>query len=112
MALKDILLTSNKKSSHYNSTLNSTKKNINFNDLHDNKRYETSQNISEFNLEEFNRAFADYKGKILTLMSATTKFKENILIDIENHPDYIDYNLLKNINSNTTTTKTTSKKKK
>ena len=67
-------------------------------------------NIS--NLEEFNRAFADYKGKILTLMSATTKFKENILIDIENHPDYIDYNLLKNINSNTTTTKTTSKKKK
>ena len=48
-------LTSNKKSSHYNSTLNSTKKNINFNDLCDNKKYETSKNISEFNLEESNR---------------------------------------------------------
>ena len=56
--------------------------------------------INMDNLEEFNKAFADYKGKILTLMSATTKFKENILVDIENHPDYIDYNLLKNLSNN------------
>ena len=66
-------------------------------------------NIEE--LEQFNKAFADYKGKILTLMSATTKFKENILIDIENHPDYIDYNLLKNI-GNSSNSQTSSKKKK
>ena len=47
-------------------------------------------------LEDFNKAFAEYKEKILTLMSATTKFKESILVDIENHPDYIDFNMLKN----------------
>ena len=46
-------------------------------------------------LEEFNRAFADYKEKILTLMSATSKFKESILVDIENHPDYIDFSMFK-----------------
>ena len=76
--------------------------------------------INMENLEEFNKAFAEYKGKVLTLMSATTKFKENILIDIENHPDYIDYNLLKNPSnsskSNTNTKsnncKPSSKKKK
>ena len=50
------------------------------------------------NLEVFNKEFANYKGKILSLMSATSKFIENILVDIENHPDYIDYNLLKNVN--------------
>ena len=50
------------------------------------------------NLEVFNKEFALYKGKILSLMSATSKFIENILVDIENHPDYIDYNLLKNVN--------------
>ena len=47
-------------------------------------------------LEEFNKNFANYKDKILTIMSATTKFKEGILVDIENNPDYIDYNFLKN----------------
>ena len=31
-------------------------------------------------------------------MSAIGKFRENLLNDIENHPDYIDYNLLKNYN--------------
>ena len=46
-------------------------------------------------LEEFNKKFAEYKGRLLTIMSAIFKFKENILVDIENHPDYIDYNLLK-----------------
>ena len=62
-------------------------------------------------LEEFNKKFAEFKGKILTIMSTTIKFKENILVDIENHPDYIDYNLLKNIGSSSATS-TTSKKKK
>ena len=51
------------------------------------------------NLEEFNKEFANYKGRVLSLMSATSKFIENILVDIENHPDYIDYNLLKNANN-------------
>ena len=57
--------------------------------------------------DEFNKAFIEYKNKILTIMSATTKFKENILIDIENHPDYIDYTMFKSDNG-----PTTSKKKK
>ena len=48
-------------------------------------------------LEEFNKKFAEYKGRLLTIMSAIYKFKENILVDIENHPDYIDYTLLKTI---------------
>ena len=56
-------------------------------------------------IEDFNRAFADYKEKILTLMSATSKFKESILVDIENHPDYIDYNMFKSEDSLTTSTK-------
>ena len=38
-------------------------------------------------------------------MSATSKFIENILVDIENHPDNIDYNLLKNISNNTVNSK-------
>ena len=50
------------------------------------------------NLEAFNKKFAEYKGNILSLISAISKFKENILNEIENHPDYIDYNVLKNIN--------------
>ena len=57
-------------------------------------------NIIDMNvLEEFNKAFAEYKGKIITIMNATTKFKENILVEIENHPDYIDYSLFKEIGS-------------
>ena len=59
------------------------------------------------NLEQFNKEFSNYKGRILSLISAISKFKENLLNDIENHPDYIDYNLLKNSSS-----QTTSKKKK
>ena len=62
-------------------------------------------------LEEFNKNFAEFKGKILTIMSTTIKFKENILVDIENHPDYIDYNLLKNLASSSTPSSTSKKKK-
>ena len=62
-------------------------------------------------LEDFNKKFAEFKGKILTIMSTTIKFKENILIDIENHPDYIDYNLLKNIGSSNVNSSTLKKKK-
>ena len=57
-------------------------------------------------LDEFNKAFADYKGKILSIKSSTLKFKENILVEIENHPDYIDYKLLNS------TLQNNSKKKK
>ena len=49
--------------------------------------------------EDFNKAFIEYKNKIITIMAAILKFKENILVDIENHPDYIDYNMFKNENS-------------
>ena len=56
-------------------------------------------------LEEFNKKFAEYKGKTLTIMSAIYKFKENVLVEIENHPDYIDYNLLKNSSNSSTQTK-------
>ena len=52
------------------------------------------------NLEQFNKEFANYKGRVLSLMSATSRFIENILVDIENHPDNINYNLLKNNNDN------------
>ena len=38
-------------------------------------------------------------------MSAITKFRENLLVDIENHPDYIDYNILKNTDTHNKTTK-------
>ena len=61
--------------------------------------------LSIVNLEEFNKEFANYKGRVLSLMSATSKFIENILVDIENHPDNIDYNLLKNISNNTVNSK-------
>ena len=72
--------------------------------------------ILEINvLEEFNKAFADYKGKIITIMNSTARFKENILVEIENHPDYIDYNLFQESasSSNTNTnTKVSGRKKK
>jgi ariadne-1 len=65
--------------------------------LHELLEMEELPKILKINeLEEFNKNFANYKDKILTIMSATTKFKEGILVDIENNPDYIDYNFLKN----------------
>ena len=42
-------------------------------------------------------------------MNGNSKFKESILVDIENHPYYIDYNIFKIEGSLTTSTK---KKKK
>ena len=64
-------------------------------------------------LDDFNKKYATFKGKILSLMSATTKFKENILSEIENHPELIDYNFLKNSdNKNNNTAIPDSKNKK
>ena len=64
-------------------------------------------------LDEFNKAFAEYKGKILSIKSSTLKFKENILVEIENHPDYIDYNLFQeSASSSNTNTKVSGRKKK
>ena len=64
-------------------------------------------------LDDFNKKYATFKGKILSLMSATTKFKENILSEIENHPELIDYNFLKNSdNKNNNTVIPDSKNKK
>ena len=47
-------------------------------------------------LDDFNKEFSIYKGNIRSRMSAISKFRENLLVDIENHPEYIDYNILKN----------------
>ena len=55
--------------------------------------------MAEDNLEEFNKKFSHFKGEVLSLISATMKFKENILDEIEKHPEYIDYNMLKNSDS-------------
>ena len=52
--------------------------------------------MSEDNLEEFNKKFMHFKGEVLSLISATYKFKDNILDEIEKHPEYIDYNALRN----------------
>ena len=46
-------------------------------------------------IDDFNKEFSKYKGKVRSLMSAISKFRENLLTDIENNPDYIDYDLLK-----------------
>ena len=46
-------------------------------------------------IDEFNKEFSLYKGKVRSFMSAISKFRENLLIDIENNPDYIDFDLLK-----------------
>jgi len=61
--------------------------------------------IKKDNLEEFNKSFAEYKGNIKSLMSTISTFKENVLNEIENHPDYIDYNLLKNVSSSASQSK-------
>ena len=52
--------------------------------------------MAEDNLEEFNKKFNFFKGEVKSLIGATMKFKENILEEIEKHPEYIDYNILKN----------------
>ena len=50
-------------------------------------------------IDEFNKEYILYKGKISSLMGAISKFRENLLRDIENHPDYINYDLLKRSNA-------------
>ena len=52
--------------------------------------------LTEDNNEIFNKRFNIFKGEVHSLISATNKFKENFLDEIEYHPDYIDYNMLKN----------------
>jgi ariadne-1 len=65
--------------------------------LHDKIEMKYLQDIiNENNLEEFNKRFNYYKGEVRSLISATMKFKENILEEIEKHPELIDYNVLKN----------------
>jgi ariadne-1 len=61
--------------------------------------------IKKDNLEEFNKSFAEYKGNIKSLMSTISTFKENVLNEIENHPDYIDYSLLKNVSTSASQSK-------
>ena len=47
---------------------------------------------------KFDKEFKAYKERVISLTSTTKKFKDNILEDIEKHPEYIDYNALKNAN--------------
>ena len=61
--------------------------------------------IAEENYEEFNKKFIVFKGEVLSLISATIKFKENILDEIEKHPEYIDYNVFRNSTSGTSSKK-------
>ena len=44
----------------------------------------------------FEKEFTKYKDNVQKLIDATKKFKDNILDDIEKHPEYIDYNTIKN----------------
>ena len=44
---------------------------------------------------KFKKDFIVYKEKVISLTNTTNKFKDNILEDIEKHPEYIDYNTLK-----------------
>ena len=50
-------------------------------------------------LDDFNNKFNTFKGEVKSLISATMKFKDNILDEIEKHPEYIDYNMLRNSTS-------------
>ena len=52
--------------------------------------------LTENDNEKFVKEFNKYKGNVLSLIGTTTKFKDNILEDIEKHPEYIDYNAIKN----------------
>ena len=52
--------------------------------------------INQNEKERFQKEFNDYKNNVVTLIKATNNFKQNILDDIEKHPEYIDYNTLKN----------------
>lgn len=51
--------------------------------------------ITEY--ETFDKEFLQYKGHILGLISSTSKYRENLLNDIENDPGLIDYEKLKAI---------------
>ena len=49
------------------------------------------------NFDEFNKKYLSYKGHIISLISSIAKYRENILVDIENDPSLIDFDLLKEI---------------
>ena len=55
--------------------------------------------------DDFTKDFSKYKGRVKSLISATIRFKDNILEDIEKHPEYIDYNILKNSTKGVSTLK-------
>ena len=52
--------------------------------------------LAESDTEKFNKEFIKYKENVQSLIGAAIKFKDNILVDIEKHPEYIDYNAIKN----------------
>ncbi len=55
--------------------------------------------MKENNLFKFNTKFEIFRNEAISLISVTNKFKENILDDIENHTEYIDYEMLENSTS-------------
>ena len=65
--------------------------------LHDRIEMKYLHDIMQINnLDDFNKKFIIFKGEVRSLISATLKFKDNILEEIEKHPELIDYNILKN----------------
>ena len=50
--------------------------------------------ISDIN--QFKTEFIKYKENVQKLMSTALKFKDNILEDVEKHPEYIDYKSIQN----------------
>ena len=63
--------------------------------LHDKIEMNLLEIIKEDNPEAFKKIFNSFKGEVFSLMGAIEKFKENILVDIETHPEFIDYDILK-----------------
>ena len=46
-------------------------------------------------LEQFNKEFMKYKGHVISLISSISQFRKNILEDIENDDQLIDYDFIK-----------------
>ena len=63
--------------------------------LHDKIEMNLLEILKEDNPEAFKKIFNSFKGEVFSLMGAIEKFKENILVDIETHPEFIDYDILK-----------------
>ena len=53
--------------------------------------------IKIYNFEEFNKEFTEYKGRVNSLIGSISKYRNNVLNEVENDLNIIDYDLLKKI---------------